>query len=101
MIDYMRPSCFFWVIVIALGDFDVKNDARCVAILSVTLGVAVICDAGWSVMEDFLNNCLGAVFLRALLEQIYCRPCANHPGGHHVGLQIVGHPLRCLVSDGG
>lgn len=100
-IDYMKPSCFSWVIVIALVDFDVKNDLLYAVILSVILSLAVACDAVYSsVVEDFLNSYLCVVLLHALLEQTCNRSCAHRPGGHHVGLQIVEHPLRCLASDG-
>jgi len=70
-IDYIKPSCFSWVIVIALVDFDVKSDVHFAAILSVILSLAVACDAIYSSMvKDFLNSCLCVVLLRALLEQI-------------------------------
>jgi hypothetical protein len=99
-IDYMRPSCFSWVIEIALADFDVKSDVRSVAILSVISSVAVVCGLFYSsVVEDFLNSYLCVVVVRVLLEQIYSAPCYHHLGGHHVGLQIVERPLCCLVSD--
>jgi len=100
-IDCMKPSCSYWAIVTALADFDVKNDARCAAILTVILSVAVACGLVYSsVVEDFLNKCLCVVLYRALLEQIYSHSRAHRLGGHHDGLQIVEHPLCCLVSDG-
>jgi hypothetical protein len=101
-IDYMRPPCFSWVIEIALAPFDVMNHVLSVAILTAILSVAVSCDAIYSsVVEDFSNSYLCVVVIRVLLEQIYRSPCYHHLCEHHVGLQIVEHPLCCLVNDGG